>query len=124
MITIRTAALAAFTILGLAALPAAAQPHHHGMPADMNAGDHEAFFAHLADALGLTDAQRASAKKIHEELAAKATPIQDKARALHDEIDQLLEVATPDPTAIGNKMIAMHGLHKQLAALHEQGKAR
>jgi len=84
-------------------------------------GDH---FAHMVTALGLTADQQAAARKVHQELSARAEPIALLARQQHEEIHALLDAGNPDPAQIGQKVIAMYASHKQLDALHQQGMAR
>jgi Spy/CpxP family protein refolding chaperone len=79
---------------------------------------------HLATMLDLTDAQQATAKQLHEELAAKAEPLMEQQRQQWEDIHALLASDTPDATAIGNKAIALYATHKQLEALHEDFKSR
>ena len=92
-----------------------------GMGMEHGHGDH---FAHLVTALGLTADQQAAARKVHQEISARAEPIAVQARQQHDEIHALLDAGNPDPAQIGQKVIAMYASHKQLEALHQQGMAR
>lgn len=107
-------ALAVFAVLGISGHALA---QHHGK-------NHAEHFAHVTTVLGLSDAQRAAARKVHDEAAAKGAPLEEQARLQHEEIMAMLESGSADPTALGRQMIAMHATHKQLKALHEQCMAR
>jgi len=121
---ILTLALSAALMLGAAALWAQPGFHHKmGGPGGMMA-DHAEHFDFIARALDLTDEQKAAAKKIHEETAAKAEPLMDQHRAQMDEIHTLLDGANPDATEIGQKVIAAHATGEQLKALHEAAMAK
>jgi Spy/CpxP family protein refolding chaperone len=47
----------------------------------------------MADYLGLTDSQKASAEAIHEEFRASVEPIHEQIRALHDQIKSAHDAA-------------------------------
>jgi Spy/CpxP family protein refolding chaperone len=119
-----------FATLGLAAalavgaalgLPAHAQPGHPGMGPGHGMGDMVGF---LTKALDLTGEQKAAAQKIHDEIAAKAKSLMEKHHQQMEEVHTLLDGANPDPTEIGQKMIAAHATGEQLKALHEDAMAR
>ena len=92
---------------------------HMGSPEDM--ARHEEF---MAKALDLTADQKAAAQKIHAEVAAKAKPLMEQSRQQWEEIHALLEKDNPDPTEIGQRMIAAHAVREQLAALHEDAMSK
>ena len=79
---------------------------------------------HLGAALDLTDEQKAEARKIHEETFARAEPLMEQAREAMEKVHDLLEGSNPNPTEVGQRMIAAHAFHKQLKALHEDAMAR
>ena len=89
----------------------------HGGPG----GDHETM---MVETLGLNDQQKAAARQIHEEMAAKGKPLMEQARQQWDEIQTLLQTTSPDPTEVGEKVIAMHAVHQQLKALHDDAATR
>lgn len=95
---------------------------HHRMPA--GDGSHMAMMHGFAKELGLTDEQMESAKQIHEETWAKAKPLMEQHEQQMDEIHALLDAGNANATAIGQKMIAAHALHKQVEALHEDAMGR
>lgn len=111
-------------ILMVAAVAFAAGEHggwkHMGGPGEM--GAHHA--AMIAQALDLTADQQAAAKKLHEELAAKAQPLMTQHHQQMAEIKTLLDGGNADATEIGQKVIAAHATGQQLKALHEDFKAR
>jgi Spy/CpxP family protein refolding chaperone len=111
--TIATVACAA-----LVAGAALAQPHGH-MGHMMGKSGAAGMADHLATVLNLTDAQKASAKQLHQELWTKAQPLMAKMKQQHEELKTLLSGANPDATEIGQKVIAAHDTRTQLKAMHE-----
>lgn len=97
---------------------------HGGHMGAMDADHMKGMEEFLAKALDLTDAQKAAARKIHEEIAAKAMPLMEQHRQQMEEVHALLEGANPDATEIGQKVIAAHASMKQIEALHEEGMER
>lgn len=93
--------------------------HHKGGPGGM---------AHMEELLGkalsLTDAQKAAARKIHEETFAKAEPLTEQRHQQMEEIHALLDGGNPDATEIGQKMIASHATGEKLKALHDEAMIR
>lgn len=116
------AAVSAIAIVGIGAHSALAQGGH-GM--GHHAGkSHDEHFAQMATALGLSDQQKAAAKRLHEAAAAKAGPIMEQAKLQHEEIEAMLESGSADPTEVGRRVIALFATHKQLEAIHEQTVAK
>jgi Spy/CpxP family protein refolding chaperone len=114
--TIAASACAALLLAGALL----AQSHGHmGHMGKSGAAGMAGMEEHLAAALNLTDAQKASAKQLHTELWAKAQPLMTKMRQQHDELKTLLDGANPDAAEIGQKVIAAHDTRNQLKALHE-----
>jgi Spy/CpxP family protein refolding chaperone len=97
---------------------------HHRMGGPMMHGDMEQHMEFMAKALDLTDEQKAAAKKIHAEVFAKAKPLMEQSEKQWQEIHALLEKDNPDPTEIGQRMIAAHAVREQLAALHEDAMTK
>ena len=113
-IAVAAALALAVAILGVGAHTAlAGKGGHHGM-------DQAEHMAKLATALGLSDQQKAAARKLHEQTAAKAGPLREQARLQHDEIEAMLESGSADPAELGQRLIEMHATHKKLEALHAQ----
>ena len=120
---ILTLCLAAILLVGVAAAFAAGAHDgwkRHAGPGEM--GKRHAEF--IAQTLGLTDDQKAAAKKLHEELAARAEPLMTQHRQQREEIKALLDGGNPDAAEIGQKVIAAHATRQQLKALHEDFKTR
>lgn len=112
--TIAAGAAAALLMVGALV----AQPHahmRHGMDKSGGAGMAE----HLASVLNLTDAQKASAKQLHQDLWTKAQPLMAKMKQQREELKTLLSGTNPDATEIGQKVIAAHDTRAQLKAMHE-----
>lgn len=120
--------ICAVLVLALAAVAMAAHPGHPGggphgdmkMHGKMHGEMMESHFA----ALGLTEDQKAQVRQLHEELRAKAEPLMEQVREQHEAVQTLLDNANPDPTEVGNQVIAAHQTRAQLKALHEDFKAR
>jgi Spy/CpxP family protein refolding chaperone len=119
--TILSGVCAALLLAGAAL----AQMHdHHGHAGMAGAAGMDKMAEHLATALNLTDAQKAQAKQIHEQLKAKMTPLLAQSRQQHQELKALLDGVNPDPTEIGRKTIAAHATQAQIKALHEDAMTR
>jgi Spy/CpxP family protein refolding chaperone len=73
----------------------------------------------IATALGLSEEQRATWEAAAQTFRTTTAPLHDQMRTLHDQIESLLSQANPDPTAVGEKMIAMHALREQMKAARE-----
>jgi Spy/CpxP family protein refolding chaperone len=98
---------------------------HGGHMGAMGGADHmKGMVEFISKALDLTDAQKAAAKKIHEEIASKAEPLMEQHHQQREEIHALLDGANPDATEIGQKVIAAHATGEQLKALHEEAMAK
>ncbi|PYQ35649.1 MAG: hypothetical protein DMF55_06930 [Acidobacteria bacterium] len=76
------------------------------------------------DALGLTDAQKGSIGQIRSDLMTAVQPLFEQRRGFHDQIEAALQVATPDPTAIGRLVIADHGVGEQIRTEHSKFQTR
>jgi Spy/CpxP family protein refolding chaperone len=116
--------LCAVVLLAAAAMAGgpAVKMHMAGGPGDkMHMAQME---EHLAKMLNLTEDQKATAKQLHQELMAKAGPLMEQQRQQWEEVHALLEGANPNPTDVGNKVIAAHAAGEQLKALHEDLKTR
>jgi Spy/CpxP family protein refolding chaperone len=116
-------ATAALVLLGVGVHPAQAG-NGGGMGAHHGRNHAEHFTARIAAALGLSEQQKAAAAKLHEEAAAKAKPLRERARLQHEEIEAMLEAGSASPNELGERMIELYATHKQLEALHEQTRAR
>jgi Spy/CpxP family protein refolding chaperone len=79
---------------------------------------------HLASALSLTEAQKATATELEKALQTAAAPLLQQSRQQWAEIRALLDGANPDATEIGEKMIAAHATQTQIKALHDQFDAK
>jgi Spy/CpxP family protein refolding chaperone len=72
------------------------------------------------EALGLTDAQKASLGTLRQDVATTLQPLFEQRRSYHDQIETALEAETPDPAAVGRLVIADHGIAGEIRAAHEQ----
>ncbi|HEV7783818.1 MAG TPA: periplasmic heavy metal sensor [Thermoanaerobaculia bacterium] len=114
--------LGAILLVGASAFAAGAGGHWKA------AGDHSQMMqqhaAFLAKALNLTADQQAAAKKLHEDLAAKAQPLMAQHRQQMQEIHALLDGGSADAADIGQKTIDAHATGQQLKALHDDFKTK
>ncbi len=78
----------------------------------------------FAEALELTEDQKAAVKPLHEELRAQSEPVMEQLHRQMEELHALLDTANPNPTEVGNKAIAAHATRGQLKALHDDFKTR
>lgn len=111
---------AALVVLGMGA---ALHSDDHGRGGHMRMMMHGDVGA-LVAGLNLTDEQKAEGRKIHEETFAKAHPLMEQAREAMEKVHDLLDSSNPNPTEVGQRMIAAHAIHQQLKALHEDAMAR
>lgn len=75
---------------------------------------------YMADELELTTEQREAARKLHADSSERAEALHEQMRAAHDEVETLLDSPNPDPTALGQKMIAARAARNEMKALHEE----
>jgi Spy/CpxP family protein refolding chaperone len=112
----RTFALILGAILLVGASAFAAGIGGHGAGNGKMMQHHAAF---LAKTLSLTADQQTAAKKLHEDLAAKAQPLMAQHRQQMQEIHALLDGGSADAADIGQKTIDAHATGQQLKALHD-----
>jgi Spy/CpxP family protein refolding chaperone len=77
------------------------------------------FGPHLAEALGLSDAQKTQLEAIHTRQRETLTPLVESARQAHDAFRQAVDADNADAAAVGQAAIAMHAAEKKLQAAHE-----
>ena len=80
---------------------------------------HEKMVEHLTQALGLSDAQKASATQLHEQLAETVKPLFEQQRALHEQVETALENGS-DAATVGALVISAHKNRQAIQAAHEQ----
>ena len=73
----------------------------------------------LASYLNLTDAQKSAWQSARASFEAAVKPLHDQQRAAHEQIEEALSSASPDPTAIGKLMISAKHLGDQIKAQHD-----
>jgi Spy/CpxP family protein refolding chaperone len=73
----------------------------------------------IANALGLSAEQQAAWEAAHKSFWTTTRPMREQARELRKEIDALIAQGNPDPAVVGQKTIALHGIHQQIKAAHD-----
>lgn len=107
-----TIALATMTI---ATIALAQQPRRMGP----NGGPGGPPPRELAEFLGLTSTQQTQIDALHQSLRATIDPLMEQKRAADDQLHALVDVASPDPTAVGRQFLAMHAIDQQIKAAHD-----
>ncbi len=74
----------------------------------------------LADYLGLSDEQRASARQIFEAQRDKVRPLMDEQRALREQLDGLLDDPGATDAALGQLVKQLHANRQALATAHQE----
>jgi Spy/CpxP family protein refolding chaperone len=114
--------LGAILLVGASAFAAGAGSHWKA------AGGHDKMMqqhaAFLTKALSLTADQQAAAKKLHEDLAAKAQPLMAQHHQQMKDIHALLDGGSADAADIGQKTIDAHATGQQLKALHDEFRTK
>jgi Spy/CpxP family protein refolding chaperone len=110
-------ALLAFPALVLAqpdtSAEAAATDQAHAGAAGMHPGAHFAMHGLIAK-LNLTDAQKAAAKQLFQDMKAKMAPVHQAQQQLHTQLQAALAAPNPDAAAVGQLVITMHQNRAQL----------
>jgi Spy/CpxP family protein refolding chaperone len=108
----------------LAAQAAGERGHHAGHLGRMGL-EKSGHSAQCFEQLGLTDPQKQAAAQLRQELMTAVQPLIEQRRALHEQIEAALEAANPDPTAIGQLVIAAHRTGaNQIRSLHDTFETR
>ena len=105
---------AAAAILSVAtggAIASAAQPAGDEGRAERRAGRRGAA---LADALGLTEQQKADWTALHEQQREQMKPLMEEGTALRNKLREAVEAASPDPRTVGEATLALEA-HRQKA---------
>jgi Spy/CpxP family protein refolding chaperone len=105
--------------LALAALPALAQPPGApgGGPGDRGFGPSPQQLRALFDYLDLTPQQAAAARGVFADARTAAEPLVAQVRDLRQQLEDLLAAANPDAAAVGQAVVAAHGVRGQLSDL-------
>jgi Spy/CpxP family protein refolding chaperone len=121
------------TLLLAATLPLAAQrgpggpppggPNGAGPGGPPAAGPQQPPDEALKDVLGLTDAQLAQLHTLLDSRRTAAEALRAQIEAAQKAVHDAVEAATPDPTAIGNAILALQNLQKQVQSANESFKA-
>ena len=77
------------------------------------------FLVRLARYLDLSEEQRTEARDIFTAAHDQAAPIRQQVRDLRDQLREALAAEPPDPTAVGNLVVAIHAAREQLHGIRE-----
>ncbi len=78
----------------------------------------------LAKYLALTTEQISAWQQIAKDTAATIKPLAENARDLQTQLDTALNVATPDPLAVGKLAVSLHSVRQQIRAAEESAKTK
>jgi len=115
MASVSGAALAA---LGWAAMAQAQGPGGPG-PHDREFGRGFGPGPRFAEALGLSDDQKAQLEALRAKQREAMKPLLDTVRQAHEALRQTMEADSPDPATVGQAALALHAAEKKLRAAHE-----
>ena len=75
---------------------------------------------HLAQVLGLTEAQASSLAEMRKEQREAARPLMQEERQLGEQLRKALDSNAPDPLAVGQAAIALHASRGRMKALDDR----
>jgi Spy/CpxP family protein refolding chaperone len=78
----------------------------------------------LAEYLGLTEAQKASWRALHEQRRDEMKPLAEEGKALRKRQREAIEAQAPDPGAVGEATLAVEAHRRRVGAQHEAFQAR
>ena len=73
----------------------------------------------LAEYLGLTTDQQTQIDALHQSMRSTIEPLLDQRRAADEQVHALVEASTPDPTAIGKQVLAVHAIDQQIKSAND-----
>jgi Spy/CpxP family protein refolding chaperone len=107
-------ALITLTLIAIATMALAQQPRrmgpHGGPPPNDRA---------IAQFLGLTSDQQTQIDALHQSLRTTIDPLFEQKRAEDEKLHSMIESTTPDATAIGKQVLAVHAIDEQIKAAHD-----
>jgi Spy/CpxP family protein refolding chaperone len=108
-------------VLGVAVLALAAGPSPGSAepPSPAERGSRMDRAEPMARFLGLSEQQQEAVRKLMEERRAEHQALRERMAANREAMEQALDVANPDPVAVGERAIEAHRLQKQQRALRE-----
>jgi Spy/CpxP family protein refolding chaperone len=108
-------------VLGVAVLALAAGPSPGGAepPSPGDRHPRRGRAESMARFLGLSEQQQEAVRELMEERRAEHQALREKMAVNREAMEQALDVANPDPAAVGERAIEAHRLRKQQRALRE-----
>jgi Spy/CpxP family protein refolding chaperone len=110
-------ALITITLIAIATMALAQQPRRmgpHGGPGGPPPNDRA-----IAQFLGLTSDQQTQIDALHQSLRTTIEPLFEQKRAEDEKLHSMIESSSPDATAIGKQVLAVHAIDEQIKAAHD-----
>lgn len=109
--------VAAASTATLGAQPSDGRPRHGGPPG-IRGCEHQ-----LAQAVGLTDAQKTALDTLRKQTFDSIHPLGDQIHALHQQVETALDGSSPDKCAIGDLEIQISGVHAKIQGMVKSAEA-
>lgn len=114
---------AVLVTLACALAPAAADTGHGKMEGRGGEGSRRFCGGQFAQAVGLTEEQKASLATLRQQAGESAKPLKEQAHAYRRQMQEMLESANPDAAAVGRLAIQARDIHKQIRASFEKAES-
>jgi Spy/CpxP family protein refolding chaperone len=75
--------------------------------------------ARLATKLNLTDEQKAAWQAAFQQMRTTTAPLREQSKQIRTEMKAMFDQGSPDPTALGQKVIALHAIRTQMREAHK-----
>lgn len=70
--------------------------------------------ARLAAKLNLTDEQKAAWQAAFQQMRTTTAPLREQSKQIHSEMKAMFDQGSPNPTALGQKVIELHAVRAQM----------
>jgi Spy/CpxP family protein refolding chaperone len=114
---------AVLVTIACALAPAAADADHGGREGRSGKEGRRFCGDQFAQAVGLTEEQKASLATLRQQAGESAKPLGEQARAYRRQMHEMLESANPDAAAVGRLAIQARDIHKQIRASFEKAES-
>ena len=106
-------ALGGWVAMAQAQGPGSPAPHERAWGGGFGGGPR------FAEALGLSDDQKAQLQALRSKQRETIKPLMDAVRQSHDALGKTMEADSPDAATVGQAALALHAAEKKLRAAHE-----